>query len=202
VRHVMSAMTAGLLLAGCGSSGGTTAAPPPVATVTVTASPAAPLETPPPASTPAASTAASSPATSRTPSGPLALGEVNKVTEHHVQFHVAASAWEPMLASRSKPLDKRLHFAALLVKFCLDSGRNVTVSQDPWSLEYADGQVYEPSFDVDPADLPGAQYPFDRKVSPGRCVKGWVPFDIPPGPGPARAVYGGTNQPTEWALPH
>ncbi len=77
--------------------------------------------------------------------------------------------------TRSPYRDKPLYAAK--VKACA-IGRKMTVSMTGWLVETADGEQYEAVSDQGEGD-PLPMYPlFDRAVLKGKCLQGWIPFEI------------------------
>ncbi|MET8946611.1 DUF4352 domain-containing protein [Streptomyces sp. NPDC004542] len=92
-------------------------------------------------------------------------------------------------------------WAVAKVKYCNTSGDDVSVSQFPWSLAYADGTSIQVTGDSG-GDMPKPEYPMDRTVRAGRCAAGLVAFPVPGGKRPQRLVYDPeVGHPTEWAIP-
>ncbi|MFD5492258.1 DUF4352 domain-containing protein [Streptomyces sp. NPDC127091] len=91
-------------------------------------------------------------------------------------------------------------WATVNVKVCTVKG-DVSVSQFPWSLAYADGT----SIDVTGStggDMPKPEFPMDKTVKPGRCAAGLIAFPVPSDKRPERIVYEPDgSEPTEWAIP-
>ena len=76
---------------------------------------------------------------------------------------------------RDKPL-----FAAK-VRTCATEQNWSDVSSSGWVAETADGDQYPAANDQGEGD-PTPMYPlFDRKLNKGRCVQGWIPFEIDKG---------------------
>lgn len=91
-------------------------------------------------------------------------------------------------------------WAALDVKVCSDKGTFLATDQ-PWTLTYADGARIDPSsttFD----DFPKPAFPFETKLTAGKCVKGNIVFAVPDSPRPSTAAYApnGLATPREWDL--
>lgn len=99
-----------------------------------------------------------------------------------------------------------MEWSAAEVKVCIRraDGKNNTVSQDPWVLLYSDGSQYESAYASGP-DFPKPEYPTsgDRIIPAGRCVKGWITFEVPKGRRPGLVSYSveGLPEPIEWAIP-
>ena len=87
------------------------------------------------------------------------------------------------------------------VKVCNVSGTDISVSQFPWSLAYADGTSTEVTGSTG-GDMPKPEFPMDRAVKAGRCAAGLIAYPVPSGKRPERIVYApdGTD-PIEWTVP-
>lgn len=145
----------------------------------------------PPAS-PSASVAVETPApSSATPSGPSTMSAAAGQTQTHTSDGVESTV--TVLRMRRPlpvviPLDPHLpetpghEYVAVEVKWCLVKSSlsdPITVSWSPWSLAFHDGTVVEAlsSWSAEWWGVP--LYPaVDHVVRPGRCVRGWVPFEV------------------------
>jgi hypothetical protein len=82
-------------------------------------------------------------------------------------------------------------FAAVDVQVCVVPSAifDVTVSQAPWLLLFADGPVVAPT--VPPqSPVPQPAYPTDyRRLHPGECVRGWIVFPVPARQRPVAVRY-------------
>ncbi|MGW0131905.1 DUF4352 domain-containing protein [Streptomyces sp. NPDC003299] len=92
-------------------------------------------------------------------------------------------------------------WATAKVKVCNTRGADISVSQTPWSLAYADGSIIEVTGSSG-GDMPKPEFPMDKTVVPGRCVAGLIAFPVPSSKRPERLVYEPEGDaPTEWAIP-
>jgi hypothetical protein len=73
---------------------------------------------------------------------------------------------------------------------------------EPWTLAYEDGTRIEPSSSTWD-DFPKPEYPFETKLTPGRCVRGKLVFPVPENDWPHTVVYApyGIDTPQECAVP-
>ncbi|MER6038326.1 DUF4352 domain-containing protein [Streptomyces sp. NPDC001835] len=92
-------------------------------------------------------------------------------------------------------------WAALDVKVCNQTGE-ITVSNEPWQLSYADGARVKPA-DFQYDDFPQPVYPDDdTDVPTGGCVRGKIVFNVPGGKRPATVVYSTEDDaPVSWSVP-
>ncbi len=90
-------------------------------------------------------------------------------------------------------------WATIYVKVCNLSGPDISVSQTPWSLEYADGTSIEVTGSTG-GDMPKPEFPMDRAVEAGRCAAGLIAYPVPSDKKPERVVYAPDGlDPVEWA---
>ena len=94
-------------------------------------------------------------------------------------------------------------WAAADVQVCVLASAifDVTVSQGPWLLVFADGPGTPPSPARD-AGLPQPAYPTEhRRLHPGECVRGWLAFPVPAERRPVAVQYSPTGaDPITWPL--
>jgi hypothetical protein len=93
-------------------------------------------------------------------------------------------------------------FAALDAELCVNrspSGRAVSLTNEGWRLEFADGTRAQP-VETTYADFPKPAYPFQQTVAVGRCLRGWIVFSVPDKARPDVAVYGPDVQTGRWKL--
>jgi hypothetical protein len=151
------AVAAALLLAGCSA--------PATPTVTVTAA----------APTPSVASITPSPSPSRDLSH-LEVGE--HITMADDDGGLGTLALVEVKYTKSPYRDPPLYAAK--VKACATE-RKMTVSSTGWLVETADGEPYDSADDQGEGD-PTPMYPlFDRSVPKGRCIQGWIPFEIKKG---------------------
>lgn len=157
-------------------------------------------------STPASAIATSAPSPTPTDET-LKIGQVFEFKDGSTQVlrykQPVGSAEDIASAIESDELKKGGMFGSIEVRTCiaLTSAEAQPVGAGPWSLGFSDGTVQDYKIS-DPT--PGTGYPFFGKtVRPGKCVKGWITFPIPPKVRPTVAVYeggGNVGNPTEWKL--
>ncbi|MFF7977248.1 hypothetical protein [Streptomyces sp. NPDC007905] len=88
-------------------------------------------------------------------------------------------------------------WAALDVKVCDQTGE-ISVSNEPWQLSYADGARAKPA-DLQYDDFSQPAYP---DVPTGGCVRGKIVFNVPGGKRPATVVYSTEDDaPVSWSVP-
>lgn len=149
-------------------------------------SPTVPVETPTP---------------SATPTGPSTMSAATGQTQTHSDSGVEAQVTVlrmrrpfPVVIPVSPPQPERKgrEYAAAEVRFCLvknSTSEDVAVGWSPWSIEFTDGTVAEAltSWSNEWWDVP--LYPQDHVVRPGRCARGWVPFEVDKGAKAERVTY-------------
>jgi hypothetical protein len=153
----------------------------------------------------------SSPSPSPTPPpSPLALsvGQETTFSDTEVTMRVAALGLQIPAAVEDtrQPEDAGAPvgyvWAALDVRLCVDATStdvDVSVSDQPWSLAYADGSRIQA--DAGYHGLVRPAFPLADTVVPvGDCLRGNILFEVPPSPRPARVVYAGTTPPIDWAV--
>ncbi len=167
-----------------------------------------------PATPSAPAVAVETPAASSTPTTP-ALPSPAPVA--HTQTHRADGIEATVTVLRMRrpfpvvvPVDppqperKGREFAAAEVKFCLTKytlPEPLTVSWAPWSIEFRDGTVAEAlrSWNSEWWDVP--LYPQQHVVRLGRCVRGWVPFEVSKGARAELVTYApGEGTVLEWEV--
>lgn len=92
-------------------------------------------------------------------------------------------------------------WAALELKTCSTKG-SFTATNSPWTLSYEDGTRIEAS-STTYGDFPKPEYPFETKLTEGKCVRGKVVFAVPGNSRPATVVYAPyeLDTPQEWTVP-
>jgi hypothetical protein len=87
--------------------------------------------------------------------------------------------------------------------------QSLVVDWESWSVEFADDTTATPFEGADQSFFDVPLYPSPsraRQVTEGRCVRGWIPFEVPKNKRPARVVYspnsGGEDSPppTTWVI--
>jgi hypothetical protein len=142
---------------------------------------------------------------------PSTLGTPVTVADARASTKATAYAYRQPLRSSAKPRRRGYAFAGVDARVCVlqvDGTNRLPVSWAPWSLEFADDTVAGPvggwsdeSFSVQL--FPGTG--FDRQVREGRCVRGWILFEVPKGKRPVRVVYAPRISPkppapADWSL--
>lgn len=72
-------------------------------------------------------------------------------------------------------------YAGVEAKLCVtrnDAELPVSVSWGPWSLSWESGVVVEAASSWSPDAWDEPLYPQDHVVREGRCVRGWIPFEV------------------------
>jgi hypothetical protein len=111
-------------------------------------------------------------------------------------------AYRQPVATQSTPQGAGHVWAALDVKVCVDVGQ-ITVTNQPWSLAYADGERNQEV--VSGGGFPLPQFPASETVvSAGDCVRGKIMFEVVGNKRPKRVLYSAVaagKPPIEWAVP-
>ncbi|MEV4510757.1 hypothetical protein AB0K00_17515 [Dactylosporangium sp. NPDC049525] len=163
-----------LLLAACGS----TETPNAATTIAAATSPAS--------STVAATTSPAAPSPSSTIAAGPKLGTAQPFSSDGSSARLTAfSVRQPTALKAPKPQAAGMEWASADVQVCADVlGPNydyLYVTNDPWSLVYADGTTATPS-SVTYQQFDAPEYPItDRTIKVGRCIRGWVTFTAPAG---------------------
>lgn len=187
MRHRAIATTAllaaGLLLTGCGGSGSSAKATPTGTTATTTA-------------------ATTTPAASRTPAA-YKLGQPqhwDHGTTTVISYRQPVLASDPPGPSLGVPTGSQ--WGRIDIKVCLATGSPISVSQQPWHLQFADGTQADTTGESG-GDFPKPEFPQDRTVQHGMCARGGIMFPVPKGQRPAQVVYSPDSipTPTYWDLP-
>lgn len=92
-------------------------------------------------------------------------------------------------------------WAALELKTCSVKG-TFPATTEPWTLSYEDGTRIEPSSTTYDS-FPRPEFPFETKLTTGKCVRGHVVYPVPGDQRPVTVVYApyGLDTPTEWTVP-
>jgi hypothetical protein len=163
-------------LAGCGNDQ-PTAAPNPFP---ITAAPS-----PPPSSAPAAAPT------------PHRLGY--KVTASDGQVEATVLAYKQPVDT-DVDADRGMQFGAAQVRVCARAA-GVEVSSRPWQVAYTDGEVLARADWSGATGFPTPEYPWEAQpIAVGRCVKGWITFQVIAGRKPEFVQYlpDGEPLPIEW----
>ncbi|MEU7972144.1 hypothetical protein AB0B48_08880 [Micromonospora sp. NPDC049089] len=169
---------------------------------------AAPSATPTSASpTPAPTTASPTPAASPSadPDVPLKLGKSRQSPDGAVVSTVYAYK-QPVAKTAPRPDEQKgYEWGAVDVKVCVNkhyTADDITVSNSPWVLVYADDtQIEASSTGYD--SFPEPEYPWgDKALAPGRCVRGWITFPVPAKKRPVAVEYAADSEPVppRWAV--
>ncbi|RCG19151.1 hypothetical protein DQ384_38400 [Sphaerisporangium album] len=102
------------------------------------------------------------------------------------------------------PERKGYQYAGIEVKFCVTkntTAETVSVSWSPWALQSADGVLTEAMSSWSDEWWAVPLYPQNRQVKEGRCVRGWIPFEVPKGTRANLVSYEPEEgNPLEWAV--
>ncbi|MFI7632415.1 hypothetical protein [Microbispora rosea] len=82
------------------------------------------------------------------------------------------------------PQRKSVEYAGLEVRACLVSTtdtREIVLGWFPWSVTTTDDTVVEEMSEWSNDWWNEPLYPTDHVVKPGRCARGWIPFEVPRG---------------------
>jgi hypothetical protein len=96
-------------------------------------------------------------------------------------------------------------YAAVEAKVCVrrnSSGQEATVSWEPWSLVHTSGVVAETPSSWNDTAWDEPLYPVHHVLPVGRCVRGWIPFEVRKANGrPELVSYGPYGAPPlEWKI--
>ncbi|MFH8794828.1 DUF4352 domain-containing protein [Streptomyces sp. NPDC017941] len=92
-------------------------------------------------------------------------------------------------------------WATAEIRVCNAGNDSIGVSQDPWSLDYADGTTVETT-GLSGGDMPKPEFPMDKIISSSKCARGKVAFPVDAKKRPVSVVYGPEGvEPVEWAVP-
>jgi hypothetical protein len=100
---------------------------------------------------------------------------------------------------------KGYEYAAVEAKVCVtrnDGELPIAVSWGPWSLSWESGIVAESASSYSSEWWDEPLYPQDHIVRPGRCARGWIPFEVRRSDGrPALVSYTPSAGPAlEWRV--
>jgi hypothetical protein len=147
-----------------------------------------------PAGTPAA--AAATVTAAEQPSTPPADGPKTAAIGQEITWpdglKATAFSWkQPVAKGAPKPSEAgapdNYVWGALDVQVC--TGRQATLSSQPWYLRYADNTTLTPS-DTGYSQFPKPEYIWgERDVAAGSCTRGWITFAVPAGARPTTVVY-------------
>lgn len=162
-------------------------------------------------SKPAANPSSHAPSATPTKATPLKLGAAWTWKDNATGTYAGTTtvlAYQQPVTTASTPEDvygtqaKGHVWAALDVKVCVDRGQ-ITVTNQPWSLAYADGERNEDV--VSSGDFPTPQFPAgETVVSAGDCVRGKIMFEVSENKRPQRVLYSAVaagKPPIVWMVP-
>jgi hypothetical protein len=176
MRIIIATAIAATMLAGCGTGKASTPTSP--------------------TSTPSSSPAAASPATAAigtTQRRPSPDGITVAVTVYHVRS----------VKSRADFGEPSRRFIGIDVRVCVTAatGGPVSISQQPWTVDYADDTQAEPITEWWDGEFSVPLYPAERKVAVGRCVRGWIMFRPLKGRATTVSYAPGSGEPAFWRIP-
>lgn len=193
MRYAALTLAAVVLLSGCAGDPPAAAPPAPAATVTVTAASAPTSAAPAPSPTP---TAVPDPKVGDTQDA------VNDVTEWETTVLRVKMPWPTK--NGAKPEQAGHVYAGIEVKECLKKNWGTdpaTVGWTWWKLALRDGSVVESASSFSREGWGVPLYPLDHAVKIGRCVRGWIPFEVRRGAKIAAVEYQMFGEPAvEWAV--
>ncbi len=174
-----------LALPSCGSQGPAVPTPPPTVAVESSA------------------TSAPTP----TPSAEAGIGVPQESSSDDTDLKITVYGMRQPLpvAVPGVPERRGYEYAAVEVRACLlkNDGEPMSLSWHPWSLSYADDTIVEELTGWSQEWWNVPLYPNDtgRTAKVGRCVRGWIPFEVRKG---SRAMYvnydpDGSN-PLQWKV--
>lgn len=135
----------------------------------------------------------------------MPLGTVHTVTGDSYTVTVAVYAYrQPSAPSAPKPDTAGYVWGSADVQVCvkaIQGDTEIGVSWRPWALIYPDGAVVQPS-NIGYRQFPTPGYPNDdRAVPAGRCVRGWVTFEVPATSRPAMVEHqGDARKVLDWTV--
>ncbi|MGV9535056.1 DUF4352 domain-containing protein [Streptosporangium sandarakinum] len=180
MRRVLPLALTAVLVAGCSTSEQQAAAP------------EVRLERPTPTPTP-----------TPTPSGPATLGARQETRDDTSAVTVTATRLRPLTLTDSTLGRAGYSYLGVDAKVCVVTHTGtepITVSPGPWSLSFADDTTVDATF-ISSGMFNVPMYPQDRIVRPGRCVRGWIPFEVPKDARPAVLLYQpGSGNALEWRV--
>lgn len=88
------------------------------------------------------------------------------------------------------------------IRVCQTAGPSVSVSQDPWHMQFADGSQAD-NTGLNGGDFPKPEFPQGRNLGGGQCARGGIMFPIPKGQRPAEVAYAPDSAPAPiyWTIP-
>ncbi|MGW5689250.1 hypothetical protein [Nonomuraea sp. NPDC003754] len=93
-------------------------------------------------------------------------------------------------------------YIGIEVRMCIakSEGSPTNVSWGPWSIEFADETVEQAMSSWGPEWWDVPLYPNGRQVQEGRCVRGWIPFEVQKGAKPRTVSYQPSDMTLEWQV--
>jgi hypothetical protein len=140
---------------------------------------------------------------------PVKLETTAVIRDSDSTVNATVFAYRQPLPSGFPPRRSGYVYRGLDVRVWIVSARTPTgMSWDPWRLAYADDTSIEPVNVRSDAWFNVPLYPGTmRRVRPGRCVRGWIIFQVPKHKRPSGAAYEPTDkygepleQSAEWKL--
>lgn len=122
----------------------------------------------------------------------LPIGQRQTLNDADSTGTVTALRIQQPLKSQNPPERANYEFAGVEVLKCfktITAEGGITVGWGPWTLGYKDGTVIEPPSSWSAEDFSVPLYPRDKPVRPGRCVRGWIPFEVPKGSRASSVTY-------------
>lgn len=156
------------------------------------------------------SPAAASPSAGKaTPSEPtadvvLALGDSRESSGGEVVSTVYGYR-QPVAKSAPRPDGQPgFEWGALDVKVCVKGdyvGDPIVVGNARWLLVYDDDTQIGPT-DTGYEAHPKPEYPWEKELAPGRCVRGWITYPVPAAERPVFVEYAASSErvPPRWAV--
>ncbi|GHE47279.1 hypothetical protein GCM10017673_56400 [Streptosporangium violaceochromogenes] len=139
---------------------------------------------------------AATPSTEAPNAGPTAqtlpIGQRQTLNDADSTGTVTALRIQQPLKSQNPPERAGYEFAGVEILKCfktITTENGITVGWGPWTLSYKDGTVIEPPSSWSAEDFSVPLYPRDKPVRPGRCVRGWIPFEVPKGSRASSVMY-------------
>lgn len=128
----------------------------------------------------------------------LKLGQTHKGPDVSIQV-LAYNASVPV----TTPITKGQRWAAVKAKSCNTGKQPVSFSWVPWALADADDGQY-PFLDMTGPEFPQPTYPdgltSGTHVNPGRCVAGWIVFQVPKAMKAATVTWATDDESETWKL--
>ncbi len=118
-----------------------------------------------------------------------ALGTAVTIVIEDATSDITVFGWRQPSASTAEPPSQGYEWGSADVRICVQRSQSeITISWQPWAVTYSDGAVIEAS-NITYRQFPQPEYPQDRLVPVGRCVRGWITFGVPVGHKPQFVEY-------------